>query len=63
MACRQREIERRPLVDRAFGPDPAAVALDHALHDRKSHFRPGKLLRAVQPLEDAEQLLLPRAES
>src|SRR5207244_2614169 len=53
---RQREIEARALLRLRFGPYPAAVAHDHALHDREADAGPGELVLAVQPLEHAEEL-------
>jgi len=58
MLVRKREIEGRSLVNLAFGPDPAAVAVDDALDNGESH--PGSLevLMAVEALEDAEHLVV-----
>ena len=47
----------RALLDRGLGPDAPAVAVDDALHDGQPHTGALVLLGAVQPLEDAEELV------
>ena len=53
----QAEEERRALVLRAVHPDLAAVALDDPPHDGQPHAGAFELIRAVQALEDAKQLV------
>ena len=53
----QREIERSSLIDLRFDPDPAAVALDDPLADRKANPRAGDR-PPVQPLEDPKNDLV-----
>jgi hypothetical protein len=48
-------MEGRALVDRCINPDPAAVALDDALHDRQTNACAFELIVAVEPLEDVEE--------
>src|ERR1041385_8811661 len=50
------EIERRPFVDPALGPDPPAVALDHAPHQGKADTDPLEFILAVQALKHVEEL-------
>src|SRR5439155_6166098 len=50
------EIERRPFVDPAFGPDPPAVALDHAPHRGEADTDAFEFVLAVQALKYLEQL-------
>src|SRR5205814_1689068 len=59
-AARQGEQERRPLAGRALDLDGPAVGLDDALADRQARARPLELVAAVQPAEDAEDLLVVR---
>src|SRR3984893_598528 len=53
----RREVECRALINRRFGPDSPAVAMDDALHDREADAGAFEILRAMQPLEHAEQLV------
>src|SRR5688572_17580089 len=55
---RQGEIERRPVARLAVGPDAPPVPRDDALDQCEPDAGAGKLARAVQPLEHAEQLRL-----
>ncbi len=48
---RQRKIERRTLVNLAFGPYFAAMPLHNALHDGQSNACSFKFLITVKPLE------------
>src|SRR5439155_22745489 len=57
VAPAQREGEGGPALDLGLGPRATAVAMDHALHDRQPHPGALVLLGAVQPLEDAEELV------
>src|SRR5712692_10086698 len=50
------EIGRRPFIDPAFGPDPPAVALDHAPHGGKADADALEFVLAVQALKYVEQL-------
>ena len=51
------EVERRAPIDRRFRPDPPAVTLNDALDDRQADAGALEILRAMQPLEHAEQLV------
>src|ERR1700730_17420380 len=51
------EVERRAPTDGCFNPDTPAVALDNALDDRQAHASAFEILRAMQSLEYAEQLV------
>src|SRR5262245_22775134 len=51
------EVERRALVLFAVDPDLSAVALDDPADDREADARALELVRGVQPLEHAEQLV------
>src|SRR3970282_1860524 len=55
---RQRKMESRARVHRALGPDPPAVPGEDARHDGQTHAGALELVRAVQPLEHAEQLVV-----
>src|SRR3970040_390525 len=55
---RQRKMERRARVHRALAPAAPAVPGDDALHDGQTDAGALELLRAVQPLEHAEQLVV-----
>src|ERR1700676_5659003 len=50
----RREVECRALVNRRFGPDSPAVAMDGALHDREADACAFEILRAMHPLAHAE---------
>src|ERR1700738_4329927 len=50
----RREVECRALVNRRFGPDAPAVAMDDALHDRTPDAGAFEIIRALQPLDHAE---------
>src|SRR5687768_8083852 len=54
---RNRHKERRSLVRFGFGPDAAAVPVQDALGDGKSHARAFKFLPRVQALKYSEQLV------
>src|SRR4029077_2984931 len=51
------EVKCRALVDRRFGPDAAAVALNDALDDGEADASAFKIFRSVQPLKNFEQLV------
>src|SRR6266704_3710241 len=51
------EIEGGAAIDRPLGPHAAAVPVDDPLHRSEADAGPGKLLRRVEPLERAEQLV------
>src|SRR6185437_11168733 len=51
----QREEESRALAGFRFGPDPAAVHVDHALNRGQPNAGARIFLRAVQSLEWTEQ--------
>src|SRR5215208_280047 len=51
------ELEDAASAGALFDPDPAAMALDDALADRKAHARPRVLVLAVEPLEHVEDPL------
>src|SRR5450756_2670192 len=53
----QRERERRALLDLRLGPRPAAVPGDEALHGGQADTVALELVRGVQALEGAEQVL------
>src|SRR5919109_1807983 len=53
----EREGEGRAAVDGRLCPHAPAVAVHDALHDRQPDARPLVVLGAVQPLEDAEELV------
>src|SRR5258705_1696198 len=53
---RQGEVEARALLRPRLGPYPAAVAQDHALHDREADAGSGDLILGMQALEHAEEL-------
>src|SRR5262245_20408741 len=53
----EREKECCPLVNDGVSPDPAAVPMDDALHDRKTHACALEVLRPVQTLEHSEELV------
>ncbi len=55
---RQGEVKDCSLIFFPFGPDPAAVAVDDALDDGKTHARALIFGRAVEPLEYAEELVI-----
>src|SRR5580700_3269716 len=50
----QREVERGSLTLAALGPNPAAVALDDAMHDGQTHTVPLRLL-GMKTLKDLKQ--------
>src|SRR5712664_1236274 len=50
------EIKRRPFIEFAFGPDPPAVALDHAPHRGKADTDALEFILTVQALKCVEQL-------
>src|ERR1043166_7755272 len=50
------EIERRSFIEPALGPDPAAVALDHAPHRGEPDADTLEFVPSVQALEYVEQL-------
>src|SRR5262245_12629808 len=52
----KREIERRALIDGAFGPDAASVTRDDALDGGEANAGPGEVLLRVEALERAKQL-------
>src|SRR6267143_4174435 len=54
---RQSEIEGGALVQLPFCPHPPAVPLHDSLDDRETDSRALEFLRAVQPLEHAEQFV------
>src|SRR5690606_4060624 len=54
---RNLEVERGAATFRAFGFDRAAVASNHAMHDRQADSAPRKLIRRMQALERHEQIL------
>src|ERR1700752_242694 len=54
---RQREVKRGALIELPFSPDPPAVPRDDPLDDRQADAGAFKVLRAVQALEYAEQLV------
>src|ERR1700738_1619901 len=53
----RREVKCRALIDRCFGPDTAAVALDDALYDRQADTGACEILRTVQSLKHVEHLV------
>src|SRR5271166_6022064 len=53
----QRKRKRRSLADLAFGPDPAVVAMDNPLNDRKPHPGAREFSGGVKALKDAEELV------
>jgi len=50
-----REVEGCTLPHQAFGPDPAAVPVDDALHRGKPDAVPGELPLRMQTLERTEE--------
>src|SRR3712207_1299611 len=54
---RKREIERRSLPHRAFGPHPAAMAVDNAAYGGQADAPSFELRRRMQALEGAKQLV------
>src|SRR5579862_3374262 len=54
---RKREVEGGSLIDLRFDPDASPIAVDNALADRQTNASSGNVL-SVQPLEDAENLLV-----
>ncbi len=52
---RQREPERRALIDRAFGPGAAAVAMNDAPHVSQADAVTVEFVPRVEPLECAEE--------
>src|ERR1700677_2260324 len=57
MICNpQREVECRATIGRGFSPDAAAVPMYDAMHDGEADAGSFEVLRAMQPLEHAEQL-------
>src|SRR3970282_1313459 len=55
---RQRQTERRSFAHLPPAPAPPAVPGHHAPHDGKADAGSRKLLRRMQPLEHAEQLVV-----
>src|SRR5262245_31270241 len=53
----RREVEGCAPVDGRFGPDTSGMTLYDALCDGQAHAGAFEILGAVQPLEDAEQLV------
>src|SRR5450756_1084962 len=51
------EMKYRAMVHFGLGPYPAAVTADDALHDGQANPRAFKILRPVEPLEHAKQLV------
>src|SRR5581483_10416382 len=51
------KVECRALADARLGPDPSAVAVDDALHDRQADAGPLEIFGAMQPLEHAKELV------
>src|SRR5256885_193341 len=49
---------RRPFARPALGPAPAAMSVDDALHGGQAQAVPGKLVRAMQAMEHAEEFVL-----
>src|SRR5919201_3572561 len=56
LSC-QRKKNRGAAVGLCLGPDPPAVAVDDALHDRKAHSSAGIVLGPVQPLEHPKEFV------
>src|SRR5437763_13091029 len=56
-SSRKRERERRAGVDAPFRPDPSALAVDDAPHVGEADPVAFEIVRAVKPLEHAEQLV------
>src|SRR5260370_18378570 len=54
---RKREGKHRTAVHFAIGPYPAAMPRNHSLDDREAHAGAAELVRSMQPLEHAEQLV------
>src|SRR5947209_1089661 len=53
----QREMEDGAALLAALGPDASTVARDDAPGEREAHADAGKFVRAMQPVEHAEELL------
>src|SRR5262245_59607246 len=53
----EREEECCPLVNDGVRPDPAAMAMDDALHDGQADACALEVLRPMQTLEDSEELV------
>src|SRR5207249_5349658 len=50
-------MERSAFARLAFGPDPATVLVDDALHGGQAQAVPGKLVCAMQAMEHAEEFV------